>query len=489
MSGITRRDFIKTSLGAAAAGSALLQACRSPRGATSTWSKPLGANDDVRIGVAGIRGKGNAHIQDFRRIPGVRVVALCDPDRRILAQRVQQFAESKQQVAAYVDVRKMIDDAEVDAIVIASPNHWHALMSVWACQAGKDVYVEKPCSHNVWEGRKIVEAARKYGRIVQVGTQSRSDLALREGIKYCQDGNLGKILLVRGLCYKPRGSIGKVSGPQFVPSYIDYDLWTGPAPLKPLMRTNLHYDWHWVWDTGNGDIGNQGIHQMDVCRWAAGAAQLSPRVMSVGGRFGYDDDGETPNTQFVFHDYDEIPILFEVRGLPVRKDGPGMPHYKGIRIGNVIHCEGGYFAGGFAYDNDGKKIKSFEIEQGSGHQANFIEAVRSRRASDLNADILEGHLSSALCHTGNISHLLGREASPHEIHEQIKSEPEALETFERFKEHLAANEVDITKTKATLGPWLKMNPEKERFVGFGAAKANRLLTRDYRQPYVVPKRV
>ena len=477
---LNRRAFLKGSLAAAGAASSL---------SLPAWSRILGANDDIRVGVIGFRSQGSGHIDRFLKMPGVRVVALCDVDRTILDQKVKEFTDRKQAVEAYTDVRKLLDNKDIDAISTATPNHWHALISVWACQAGKDVYVEKPVSHNIFEGRKIVEAARKYNRIVQTGTQNRSCAGMQEAIEYLQAGHLGKMLLARGLCYKRRPSIGKVNGPQPVPDDIDYDLWTGPAPLVPLMRENLHYDWHWVWPTGNGDIGNQGIHQMDICRWATGEQQLAPRVISVGGRFGYVDDGETPNTQFVLLDYERIPIMFEVRGLPMESGVEAMPHYRGVRIGNVIHCEHGYVAGGYAYDNEGNRIKQFPMEGGSRHQDNFIEAVRSRRQSDLTADILEGHLSSALCHMGNISHRLGRALPPEEIREKLKSEPEAVETFDRFQEHLAANGVDLAKSQATLGPWLKMNPVRERFTGPYAREANRLISRDYREPFVVPEKV
>ena len=263
------------------------------------------------------------------------------------------------------------------------------------------------------------------------------------------------------------------------------------------MRKNLHYDWHWVWATGNGDIGNQGIHEMDMCRWALGQTKLAPRVMSIGGRFGYDDDAETANTQIAILDYEPAPLIFEVRGLPKKKDDSAMDNYRGVRIGIVIECEHGYFAGGggggWAYDNDGNKIKQFKGDGGGTHHANFIEAVRSRKVSDLNADILEGHISSALCHMGNISHRIGQLSSPDEIKEAIKAEPQAAETFERFREHLFANWVDVSKTRATLGSWLQMNPRKEKFVGdgrFGITQwANQLLTRRYREPFVVPEKV
>jgi len=491
MSKLSRRDFIKSSL-ATAAGVGIATSLP-----TAVWSQVLGANDDIRVAVVGFRSQGAGHIERFHELPGVRVVALCDADKDILDREVKKFNDRNEKVDAYVDVRKLLEDKNIDAIVTATPNHWHSLLTVWACQAGKDVYVEKPVSHNIWEGRKMIEAARKYNRIVQAGTQSRSDEGVQDAFEYIQKGELGKIVVARGFCYKRRESIGKVDGPQPIPESVDYNLWTGPAPLTPLMRKNLHYDWHWVWATGNGDIGNQGIHEMDLCRWALGQTGLAPRVMSIGGRFGYDDDGETANTQIAILDYEPAPLIFEVRGLTQKKDDAVMNHYRGVRIGVVIECEHGYFAGGdgggWAYDNDGNKIKQFVGDGGAKHHANFIEAVRSRKVSDLNADILEGHISSALCHMGNISHRLGRLSSPDEIREVIKAEPQAVETFERFQEHLFANWIDLSKTRPVLGPCLQMDTRKERFIGdgeFGITQwANELLTRHYREPFVVPEKV
>ena len=491
MSKLSRRDFIKSSL-ATAAGVGIATSVPA-----TVWSQVVGANDDIRVAVVGFRSQGKGHINRFRELEGVRVVALCDADKDILEREVKRFNDRNEKVDAYTDVRKLLDDKSIDAIVTATPNHWHSLVTVWACQAGKDVYVEKPVSHNIWEGRKMVEAARKYKRIVQTGTQKRSDEAVQEAFEYIQKGELGKIVVARGFCYKRRKSIGKVDGPQPIPESVDYDLWTGPAPLGPLMRKSLHYDWHWVWATGNGDIGNQGIHEMDMCRWALGQRGLAPRVMSIGGRFGYDDDAETANTQIAILDYEPVPLIFEVRGLAEKKDSSVMDNYRGIRIGIVIECEGGYFAGGggggWVYDNDGKKIKQFTGDGGGGHRANFIKAVRSRKVSDLNADIVEGHISSALCHMGNISHRLGQLSLPEEIQEAIKDEPQAAGAFERFREHLFTNWVDISKTRAVLGPWLQMDTRKERFVGddrFGITRwANGLLKRDYREGFVVPEKV
>ena len=491
MKKITRRDFIKTSIATGVA--TLLPFNRVP-----------GANNDVHVAVVGLRQRGSTLIKLFSEIPGVRVVALCDADSDILNREAKKFTENNIKVDAYTDLRRVMDNKDIDAVVTATPNHWHALVTIWACQAGKDVYVEKPVCHNIWEGRKMVEAARKYKRIVQAGTQSRSDEGLREAFEYLQAGNLGKILVARGFCYKPRMSIGRLHGPQPIPPSVDYNLWTGPAPLTPLMRRQLHYDWHWVWSTGNGDIGNQGIHEVDMCRWALGQKKLAPNVTSIGGRFGYFDNGQTPNTQVAIYNYKPAPMIFEVRGLPqnrqARLEGSEvwegrMDSYRGIRIGVVIQCEDGYFAGGsgggWIYDNEGKKIKQFVGGGGIGHQANFIKAVRSRKVADLNADILEGYISSALCHMANISQRLGNASGPEKISEAIREDKASTESLDRFQDHLFANEVNLEETPVILGPWLKMDTKKERFVGDSPAIwANQLLKRTYRRdPFVIPEKV
>jgi predicted dehydrogenase len=477
---LDRRSFLKTSLTAAA--SLSLPA--------SIWAQTQGANDDIRVAVVGFNGQGKSHISSLRGLKGVRIVALCDADSRVLNAQVQEFDKRGEKVAAFTDVRKLLESKEIDAISTATPNHWHALLSIWACQAGKDVYVEKPVSHNVWEGRKIVEAARKYGRIVQTGTQCRSNPGMQEMMQYIHDGKLGKVKVARGLCYKRRASIGKTTGDQPVPDSVDYDLWLGPAPKVPLRRQKLHYDWHWVWDTGCGDLGNQGIHQMDLARWALKADALSPKVLGLGGRFGYVDDAETPNTELVVHDYGESLLIFEVRGLPVSVTDGKMDTYRGASIGVVVDCEEGSmvitsYHQGKAFDKEGKEIRSFKGE--GSHHGNFIKAVRSRKHTDLNADILEGHLSSALCHTGNISYRLGSLESKEAIEEKTKACPEALEACHRAYEHLQANEVDIDNTKPRLGQFLKMDPKTERFIDNDAA--NEMLTRNYRAPFVVPDKV
>jgi predicted dehydrogenase len=483
-----RRFLVKSVVGGVAARGAL---------ARSASAAPLGANDAVRVAVVGLGnpGKGLHHIQMFKAVPGVRVVAVCDVDETILDKAVRDLASENIQVARYVDVRKLLESKEVDVVSIATPNHWHSLMAIWACQAGKDVYVEKPISHNVWEGRKVVEAAARFGRIVQAGTQSRSDEALLELADTLRRGELGKILRARGLCYKRRESLGRAGGPQAIPAGIHYDLWCGPAPLQPLLRKRLHYDWHWVWATGNGDIGNQGVHEMDMCRWMLGEEKLPPRVFSIGGRFGYVDDGETPNTQIAVLDYPKAPILFEVRGLPQKAGVNYLDHYRGVRIGIVIECEDGYFAGGggggWIHDRDGKRVKQLASSGGDKHVENFIQAVRSRKSEELKAPVAGGHTSSALCHLANISHRLGTQLAPPELKAQAGSRADVAEALGRFETHLAANGLDLAQVRPTLGPVLDFLPDEERFASGSdydlGAWANRLIRDDYRPPFVVPE--
>lgn len=473
MKKISRRSFLKTS--ALTAGALSWPAY--------SWAQVSSANEAIRVAVVGFKGRGGDHIGGFGKTPGVRVVALCDCDANVLGAAANKLNQKGGAVQTYTDVRKVLESKEVDVISTATPNHWHSLIVIWACQAGKDVYVEKPVSHNVWEGRKAVEAARKYQRIVQCGTQSRSSPSLHQALAWLHEGHLGKIKVVYGLCYKPRGSIGKVSAPTPIPPSIDYDLWCGPAPMEPLMRKNLHYDWHWVWPTGNGDLGNQGIHQMDLARWFMKQDALSPRVFSVGGRLGYIDDGTTPNTQIVFHDYPGAPLIFEVRGL---KTGD----YRGAKIGVIIQCENGQmvipsYTAATAYDKNGQELQKWS--GGGDHYANFIKAVRSRKKEDLNADILEGHLSSALCHTGNVSYQLGKVAEPGVIQEAVKSNSDLQDSYGRFAEHLAANGVNLEQSSPTLGVFLTMDPKTERFIG--NEQANTRLTRNYRKPFVVPEKV
>ena len=291
-------------------------------------------------------------------------MAIVDVDEDVGNRRCSAIEEKQgTRPQLYTDMRKAFENDAVDIVSTATPNHWHALVSIWAIQAGKDVYVEKPVSHNVWEGRQIVRAARKHEKIVQTGTQSRSSDGVREGIESVRSGKLGAIKLARGLCYKRRKTLGLVNGEQPIPGSVDYDLWTGPAALEPLTRYKLHYDWHWVWNTGNGDIGNQGIHEMDMARWALGQPRLSPSIVSIGGRFGYQDNGETANTQVALHQYPEAPLIFEVRGLPEKSGSETLPNLKGARVGVIVECEDGSLViqanQAVVHDANGVAVKTF----------------------------------------------------------------------------------------------------------------------------------
>jgi predicted dehydrogenase len=392
----------------------------------------------------------------------------------------------------------MLDRDDVDAVVIATPDHWHALLAVWACQAGKDVYVEKPVSHNIWEGRQIIAAAARYNRVVQAGTQYRSDEGLKEVAEYVRQGHLGKVLWGHVVWYERRGSIGKVA--PHTPDWLDYDLYCGPAPVKPLRRTELHYDWHWIWSTGTGDLGNSGIHAFDVCRWFAGHTDLPPRALGLGGRFGVDDAGETPNTQLTLLDYESAPILIENRNLPTQTGSKAMDHQRGIREGVILQCEHGYFAGlrggGWAYDNQGERIKQFVGDGGGDHQANFIRAVRERKTSLLNAPIREGHVSSACCHLGNLSYRLGQPAERRDITQAIDGFAQAGEVVRSLEQHLRANDIDLDRTRMILGPWMTLDPSTGAITQVNDARssqrveqANRLARGSYRPPFVVPEDV
>jgi hypothetical protein len=465
-------------------------------------SRVLGANNDIRLGVIGVGstvkggGRGKMDARAFRKIPGVRMVALCDPDHANLDPEVEQFAKDGFKVEPYTDLRKLLDNKDIDAVCVTTPNHWHALATVWACQAGKDVYCEKPASHTIFEGRKMAEAAQKYGRMVCCTANSRSPTGFREALQYAFEGKLGKIRYVYGLDFNARISIGKVSGPQPIPRSIDYDLWSGPAPILPVMREFLHYDWHWIWQYGNGDLGNNGIHSMDGCRLAVRQDTLPAHAMAFGGRFAYQDDGQTPNTQLVYLDYQPAPIIFEVRNLPHDKSllltpwnvnyKQTMDAYRGVRIGVVVQCEGGYVAANSAFDNNGSLIREFKSVNPPENVA-FINSVRSRRGSDLTGDALQGHLSAGLVHMGNISYRLGKIASQDEIRERVGGRKDLRNIYEGMREHLLANGVDLNKMVA--GPMLTMDSATERFTGEFSQEANKLISRDYRKPFVVPEKV
>ncbi|MCY2989984.1 MAG: Gfo/Idh/MocA family oxidoreductase [Planctomycetota bacterium] len=497
----TRRDFLKTSVtGGLALGLPNL-------GVAQRRLQAAGPNAEVRVAVVGlggidtiggVGGRGRQLIRRLQEVPGARVVALCDVDQAVLDQEVQPFKDRHEVVGAYTDIRKLLDDKRIDAVAIATPNHWHALATIWACQAGKDVYVEKPFSYNIWEGRQMVAAARKFGRMVQVGTQSRSSEVLRQAIEYLRSGEVGPIRYAHAIVYRARDGIGKVGAPAPVSPTVDYDLWCGPAPRTPLLRQQLHYDWHWFWSTGNGEIGNNGAHSIDVCRWALGQLQPPPRAMSIGGRFAFHDDGETPNTQIALLDYQPAPLICEIRNVKAAKGTDTLGKFRNLSQGVVIDCAGGYFAGdasgGTVFDTQGRKIKEFrddrkphELALSISHLANFVAAVRSRNIGDLHAEALQGHISAACSHIANASYRIGQRSEPHAILETIRSNRELADAFERCREHLQANGVDLAVTPAVAGPWVTLDSTQERFVGEFADQANEVSQRAYRKPFVVPE--
>jgi predicted dehydrogenase len=422
----SRRTFI---LGAGAA-------------ASHAAAQKASANSRVRVAVLGTNGRGKDHIAGIQGLGDAEVVTLCDPDLAVATQRAEEFEKRYGRRPQVVqDLRKVFEDKNVDAVTIATPNHWHSLAAIWACQAGKDVYVEKPASHNVFEGRKLVEAAKKYNRIVQHGVQLRSSEALQEGVEMLRQGKIGNVYMARGLVFRWRPSIGK--NPELpVPATINYDLWTGPAQMRPFSKRLVHYNWHWHWDYGNGDVGNQGIHETDMCMWGLGVTALPSKITSMGGKFTFDDDKETPEVQTSTYLYPEEKkmIQFEVRHWCTNMED-------GVGVGNIFYgSEGVMLIKGYdTYEiyMGQKREPGPKRKAGGNHYANWIKAVQSRKTADQNGPVETAHLASALAHLGNISYRLERQ--------------------------------------------LKFDPAAEKFVG--DEQANEMLTRRYRAPYVVPDKV
>jgi predicted dehydrogenase len=473
----SRRSFLKGSL-SVAAGSLLIAG-------TKASGDFRGANEAIRMAIAGINGRGGTHISEFGGMKDVQIAYLVDPDSRLYPAKIKAVEnKNKRTPKVEKDIRKVLDDKDIDAISIATPNHWHSLMTIWGCMAGKDVYVEKPCSHNIHEGRIALETARKYNRIVQHGTQSRSGGGWDKVVAVIASGQLGKLLVSRALCYKKRDSIGfKETEP--VPAGLDFDLWKGPSPDQPFHRNLVHYNWHWFWDTGNGDIGNQGVHEMDKARWAIPNVTKPKSVISLGGRFGYVDQGQTPNTQIAILDYGDTQLIFEVRGLKTDK-------YMGQGVGNIFHLEGGTIEGTKFFPKGSEKeapLPHVEVVKrpGSGNFGNFIAACRTRKKEDLNADIEQAHLSCIPIHLANASYRLGQEVPFNEKTKALGDNKEAYETLARMEEHLSkSNGLKLDGMKYQLGKTLKFDAATEQT---DDAKANEILRGTYRKGFEVPERV
>jgi predicted dehydrogenase len=496
----TRKEFLKASF--TAGGAAMLAANR----AFALGQAGRSANSDIRIGIIGFNAQGWGHLQNYLpggrgKLDGAVLAAICDVDDAVLA-RGREAAKKAglTGVAEYKDYRKMLESKDIDAVVCAPPNHQHSIVTIAALNAGKDCYIEKPLSHNMWEGRQAVETLRQNKKnIALIGTQNRSSEQIMNAIAFVRSGKLGKLKWVTGTCYKPRDSIGMHDGAaQQVPDGIDYDLWTGPADLIPPHRNGpkgpIHYDWHWFWNYGGGDISNQGIHQMDVARWILGAKGLPKSVMAFGGRFGYRDDAETPNTLVSVMDFEEAPLIFEVRGLGRKKGMKAMDVYRKSSIGVVAQCEHGYIniaenGGAIAYDSDGKMLQKFEGSDNGAHRKNWIKALQTRKVT--NGILEEGHYSTSLCHLSNISYLSGAEKANAVLADAVASDMTTREVYWRTLDHLKANEVNLEETKPILGPLLHIDRKTETVthadkVVADAANACPIRKRTGRAPFTIP---
>ena len=471
----TRRQFLKRAAAVAAAAVGL---------PLVAGSRAWGAADEIRMAVIGCGVRGGYHIGAFGGQKGVRIVAVCDPDRE-RAQAAARAVESKfnYKPDEVADVRRLMERKDLDAVSVATMQYWHALPVIWDCQTGRHVYVEKPLAHFIWEGRQMVSAARQHNRLVQVGTQARSRQTDRQAMEFIKSGQLGKIQYIVCFANKPRTSIGKRAEPLPIPDTVDYELWCGPARKEPIYRDRLQYDCSFTWNMGDGESCNQGVHEIDVARWLLGETGLPRRVMSLGGRFVFNDAGDVPNTQIAYYDFASAPILYEVHNMRAAKGSKAMPSFRGSGVDTCVQCEGGYamMHAGLVMDNQGKKVKQFT--SGEDHAANFIRALRSGKREDLAADVLEGHLSTNLCHAGNISYRLGRKASAAEARTQIGNLPVFQEMLDRYLEHLKAHDVD--PGESVLGPWLECDPGNECFKD--NPEANKLVKGFYREPFVVPE--
>jgi predicted dehydrogenase len=472
----SRRVFLKATTTAAAAVSAPMV----------VPARVFGANEEILMGQIGlgVRGVG-AHIPGFASQKGVRVIAVADPDST-RTESAAKMIETKYGYKAdsYQDMRRIFDRKEINAVGNATMQYWHALSTIWACQAGKHVYVEKPLSHYIWEGRQMVNAARKYGRIVQIGTQRRADSAIPKMIAWLREGHLGKIQAIYCFAYKPRTSCGKRTEPLPIPPTLDYDLWCGPAKKEPIYRDRLQYDCSFTWDKGDAESCNQGVHEVDVARWILGTDALPRRVMSIGGRFLWDDACDVPNTQIICYDFPESPVFYEARNLRAAKNSTQVSEFRGERVGVIVECEGGSLSvyRHTAWDKSGKQVATFS--GGGDIFANFIEALRRNDPKHLVADIEGGHLSTRICHVGNISYRVGKPASLADQRTVVHQGPPGWEAwFERYLEHLGAHQID--PNTATLGPWLECDTPNECIKDH--PEANKIVRGWYREPYVVPE--
>ncbi|GIW97381.1 MAG: NADH-dependent dehydrogenase [Pirellulaceae bacterium] len=506
----SRRSFLRRSVVAGGTSAAML-----PTYGVHSQEQPAEGNSalsQVNVAILGVNGRGGSHIEEMLRADGATITYICDVDSGVGNKRADAVGEQQGKRPQMVqDLRRVIDDKTVDVVTIATPNHWHTLAAIWAMQAGKDVYVEKPVSHNILEGSSLVATARKYNRVCQVGTQCRSSQAVRDAVEFVQNGGIGEVKFARGLCYKRRKAIGPL-GDYAIPAGVDFHLWSGPATYTTprLTRPNFHYDWHWQRHYGNGDLGNQGPHQTDIARWGLGLNRHPNSVITYGGRLGYQvemkdpnyvDAGDTANTEVSIYDYGDKCIVFETRGLSVDNSADEelnrlFGSTRGNKIGVVFYGTEGYvvqksYNACDVFDKDFNVIKEFRVggNLNTAHFSNFLAAVRGRAPELLHADAWEGHLSAAISHLGNISYYVGEKhhVSVDELARElakIKSLDDNQATLQRTVAHLEANGVDLKQYPLSLGPHLQFDPQSERFTN--SEEANTWLTREYREEFRVP---
>ncbi len=483
MSRLNRRDFLKTTAASTAFATFTISG-------TKSSGNVLGSNERIRHGVVGIKGRGSSHISSMASADGVDVTHLVDVDTNQFPARVKNVQDKGGNTPKTMqNFREALEDKNVDTISIATCNHTHSLIAIEACQAGKDVYVEKPLSHNIFEGRKLVEAAEKYDRVVQHGTQQRSSQGRANEIAAVHSEKYGKLLVSKGYCCKPRWSIG-FKDYKAPPTTLDFDTWLGPAPRQPYHENIVHYNWHWFWDFGSGDTGNQGVHEIDVARWAIKGATHPNKIWSLGGRFLPEgpDQGQTPNMQITVFEYGDVILLFETRGLVANKDYPKSPP-RAVR--NEYYTTEGMITSGKFYPKNGSEPQPLESDESiqvtpGAEFGSFITAVRSRKPEDRNCDAEVGHYSSSLCHLSNISFRLGKAAKFDESNKTLGDNKEVVESLAFLKENLQAVGVSLTDNTYSLGRQLEFDPRTEKFTD---KDANKMLTRDYRKGFVVPETV
>jgi hypothetical protein len=487
---LSRRDFVERAVIAASAALAAGTNNEPARADEPQPARKVGPNEKLRVAVIGVNGQGGSHLGEWLKNPDVDLVAVCDCDPGAFKKNVSKFKGLARQPRFEQDVRKLLEDKSIDAVSIATPNHWHALMAVWAMQAGKDVYVEKPCSHNVREGRVITQWARKLGRICQMGVQSRSTTGMRQTLEFIQSGKIGKVSVAEAICFRRRDSIGMVDTEAPIPEGLDFDLWAGPSPKIVPKRKRLHYDWHWVFSTGNGDLGNQNPHELDKARWALGKQELPKRVISLGGRLGYIDNGDVANSQVSIFQWDDALLISDVRGLPIKtpvkfglKKGGPFIGAANIWFGTEGYAVGPNYFSGVAFDYAGNELGKWSGGNYQQHFANFVKAIRSRNHKDLNLDIEDGHLSSALAHLGNVSYRLGKAAPAGTRPTEFSKDKHVTDTLASFEEYMKENGVDFEKTKFVMGQELTIDPKTELSTD---EAANLLFTREYRKGFELP---